>query len=1652
MVEVAGSAAVEDRETLIAQLARSFKERVPEQEAAAITDLARVFLAHFPLEDWAGRPYNDILGGFRSLWAQLQTQRDQFPVVRVFNPTLDEHGWLCGRTVIIVLQKDMPFLVDSIRLEFNRRDIPIHTVKSNVLYVGRDATGCPRAVYGGGDKPDPTGNLEFHKEALLYMEISLHSSESELVELRKAVQEVLDDVALVVDDFAAMLHCVEQLMQNLARTQVVATAKDQADDHQEGNHQEGNHQEGYDQAQEVQDFLQWLMDSHFTFLGYREYDFVGGKEQPVLQENVDARRGVFRKLGNKPVEVREADFSLGMAAFYHSDDTIAFSKAANRSQIHRSVYPDYVVVKRYDKRGKVCGEARILGLFTYSVYSLTPTEIPLIRAKVARVIERSGLDPYSYDGKNLRRVIENYPRDELFQAPFDELYDNIMGVASINERRVVRLLMRKDPFGNFVTALVYVPREIYTTEIRIKIEKLIGEAIHSQELDSTTYFSESTLARAQMVFRVDSENEVKYDLHKLEAGILAITRNWRDQLEHAFVDHLGEGPGLKQFRLYRNAFSSDYQESFDPRTAVQDVAMLGAIGDQGANVAMNFYQPLDSKNDLLRFKVIHLDTVIELSQVVPVLENLGLRVVGEHPYQIRPADGRTIWLHDFELKFSLPVTIDVHAVRHLFEEAFAGVWRGDTESDAFNRLVLGARLNWREVGLLRAYAAYMKQTAFNFSPDYIADTLAKHLDITRNLVALFKAYFNPRLSAKAQASNSNERVERLQKKIIDSLDSVPNLNEDQILRHYLELIEASLRTNFFQRNSDGTFKDYLSIKFNSTAIPGIPKPRPRYEIFVYSPRVEGVHLRGGKVARGGLRWSDRQQDYRTEILGLMKAQQVKNAVIVPTGAKGGFVLKRLSPTASREERQQEGIACYQLFIQGLLDLTDNYEGGAVVPPSDVVRRDDDDPYLVVAADKGTATFSDIANAISLSYNHWLGDAFASGGSQGYDHKEMGITARGGWISVQRHFREQGVDIQTTDFTAIGIGDMAGDVFGNGMLRSRHTRLMGAFNHLHIFIDPTPDAATSFDERERLYNTQGSSWADYNKELISAGGGVFSRDVKAITISAEMKKAFAIDADRLTPNELIQALLQAPVDLLWNGGIGTYIKASAESHAQVGDKSNDSLRVNGKDLRCKVIGEGGNLGMTQLGRVEYVLNGGACNTDFIDNSAGVDCSDHEVNIKILLDEMIASGDLTNKQRNQLLQDMTEEVAELVLQNNYRQTQAISLAGFQAGHRSNEYRRFINFLESRGRLDRALEFLPDDEVLVERQSQSKYLTRPELSVLISYSKMMLKEELAATTVGQDAYVARFAENAFPRQIRENYSQQLYRHRLLNEVVATQVANDLVNNLGITGANRLMDATGASVDEVAKAYVTARDVFQLEGFNEVIRSLDNQIPSDLQADLLINMVRRVRRGARWFLRNRRSGLNPQVEVDSFSDGIVRINRTLGDVLEGAARDHWQEESALLRAQSVPEPWVARLIMPDNLFSGLGVIEAARLTGSEVEVVSQVFFALMDHLKLNWFASQVTDAKVDTYWQAMARENLIDDLEAQVRKLSMAVMRSHQSDAIDATLSQWEEEFDPLITRWKTMVNEVQGAPGTDFAMFSVALRELIDLVQATEHGTKL
>jgi glutamate dehydrogenase len=1608
-------------------------------ELASLQRLAKKFFSYYPLEELVGLRLSDVFGSLYQWWQFIQEFDGQQPKVRLFNPSLAEDGWICPHTALVVLQNDMPFLVDSIRIELNRRNIAIYTIKSTVLNLVRD----PRhklVELSDGESGSPAQNPADRstKEAVIVMEISAHSDQQELSNIRESLLSILAEVECVVDDYQPIRAAALAVEQNLNFANQALVAAN---------------------IQQSKAFIRWLAEDKFTFLGYAEYEFKDVNGKKTLCEIASQRLGVFKLRDNAANPSLPVDqFNEGMARFHLAPQVMTFSKSSARARVHRNAYSDYVLVKRFNAQGEVIGEARFLGLYTSEVYLMNPSDIPLIATKVAKIFARTGLGEASHDGKSFRQLLETFPRNELFLGSSTELYETLVGVAQINERSMVRLFMRRDPFGKFINFVIYVPRDYFSTKVRLAIQQLIGNAIGSHESQFTTYFSESILARVYLVFKLGSNVPVQVDVATLQAGIVNITRSWEDYLHTALLEAHGEEVSAQLLREYRDAFSAAYQEQYDAPIAVEDIHSIAELlkdsptendgyeyGHKQKIALSMYHSQLGAPGAFVQFKIFHSDTTLALSDVIPVLENLGFRVVSESTYDIKTASGKLFWLHDFKLAHQFSNNIDLSTLKAHFMSAFAAIWHGQADSDAFNSLITTVGLGWREVVMLRAYSAYMHQTLFPFSATYMAVALVNQPEITHKLVELFRLKFDPDLVDEKTPA----RIAALRADVLARLDSVQNLNDDRIIRRFLVLIDNTLRTNFYQVDAQGNNKPYLSLKFSPRKLQDIPAPRPLFEIFVYSPRMEGLHLRTSKVARGGLRWSDRLQDYRTEVLGLVKAQQVKNAVIVPSGAKGGFVCKKMPPNANREQQLQEGIACYQWLIRGLLDLTDNLIDGSICAPKNVIRYDEDDAYLVVAADKGTASFSDIANAISAEYNHWLGDAFASGGSQGYDHKGMGITARGAWISVQRHFREKNIDVQTEPVTVLGIGDMAGDVFGNGMLLSQAIMMVAAFNHQHIFIDPNPDPARSFIERQRLFTTPKTTWDDYDKTLISEGGGVFNRNAKSIAISAQMRTRFAIDAESLTPTELINALLKAPVDLIWNGGIGTYVKATAETHAEVGDKANDSLRVNGDELRCKVFGEGGNLGMTQRGRIEYCLNGGACNTDFIDNAGGVDCSDHEVNVKILLNEIVANGDLTQKQRNQLLVDMTDNVAQLVLHNNTRQTQAISVAHSDALQRSAEYRRFMNALQSEGRLDRKLEFLPSDEQLLERQTHGKSLSRPELAILISYAKAVLKDDLTATNIVDDDYLARFIETAFPHKIAQLFPLALRNHRLRREIVATQIANDMVNTMGIGFAQRLMESTGASAGDVAKAYVIARDIYAMPEFLAALDAAGTAVPAERQLQLINMMMRKIRRAARWFLRNRRSYLHPASEVELFAAGMQAINAQLPQLLVGEALAEWQDSVQKLRAFGLSDNLVSCVARPADLYSGLSVVEAARIANQDIHQLAKIYFALGNYLSLPWFSNQISNLPVDNFWQAMARETYLGDLESQLRSLSVSLIRFMDNNlSLDELIQRWSSQHQLLIARWKAMVNELQAVNGTDFAMIAVALRDLLDLAQASQH----
>lgn len=1606
-----GQRDAQERKEALDKILDELAPQIPAEQYDALRPFVYQYYSMDTRQDLMGLKRRDLLGSTLSFWKFLQYHDPDKPEIEVLNPDYPHHGWHSTHTIIRMIHRDMPFLVDSLRMKLNEKGVVIHHLRNTVMQARRNERF--EMVF------DDSADFETYNEAIIYVEIDRQEKDEELEQLKEQLVAIMTDVSRVVEDYRPTCDRIKQLA-----TMVT-----------------GEH------AGEVREFLKWLRDDKFTFLGYEELKVIeqAGKKQIIRPSESllgllkTSHQGSLGQLDLEPFIEHD---------FFQQSEPLSFSKAGVRSTVHRPAYPDFITVRLFAEDGSVAGEARIVGLYTSPVYRQSPSRIPYIARKVSDIFERSGLGRKSHHGKDLEQILEVFPRDELFQTSEDELFETVMEILRIQERKQIKLFIRQDPYGPFCSALVFVPRDVYSTDLRRRMEEILCHRLQAVDSEFTTYFSESILARVHFNFKL--RNRADFSIEAINDELVLAASSWEDEVRDTILESHGEVKGNKLISLYSNGFSAGYREAFTPEAAAVDVAHFQKI-DKDSPLSMGFYQSLNDDFGRIHFKLYHFVEPLPLADQIPIIENLGLRVIGEYPFLIHKSNGEVIWIHDFLLSFHDNINANIQKVDSIFREAFEKIWFGEAENDRFNLLVLAAGMNWRQVAMLRAYARYIKQIRMGFSQTYIAETLCNNIEITRQLLDLFEVRFNPELSL--SRTQRLARQQQIQQSILEALDQVTVLSEDKIIRRFQTVISATLRTNFYQMDESGNPKSYISFKISPRDIPDIPKPVPLYEIFVYSPRVEGVHLRGGKVARGGLRWSDRVEDYRTEVLGLVKAQQVKNALIVPVGAKGGFAPKQMPQNPSREEMMEEGVACYQTFIRALLDVTDNLVDNEVIHPESVVYYDDNDSYLVVAADKGTATFSDIANSIAQEYKFWLGDAFASGGSAGYDHKKMGITAKGAWVSVQRHFRERGINVQKDVVSVIGIGDMAGDVFGNGLLSSETLQLVAAFNHMHIFIDPNPDTARSYNERKRLFGLPRSSWQDYDSSLISEGGGLFSRHAKSIVITEAMKERFGIKANRLTPNELIRSLLRAPVDLIWNGGIGTYVKAINESHAQVGDKANDPLRINGCELRAKVVGEGGNLGLSQLGRVEYSLQGGALNTDFIDNSGGVDCSDHEVNIKILLNDIVSNGDMTMKQRNQLLESMTDDVSRLVLSNNYRQTQAITLAESEARYRMDEYKRFIDHLEGEGRLDRTIEYLPDNEALAERSGGGQGLTRPELSLLISYSKAELKEALMASEVINEDYLSKELFTAFPEVLVEQFSGQIHHHRLRREIVATQIANHMIDMMGITYVHRVRQTTGASAPEIARAFLVSRDVFAIADYWQLIESLDYELSSSLQQQLMGSMIKLVRRASRWFIRLKRQDLVAAETVEQYGPLIQEFIHSFADYLSETEREDLNSKVEQMVGNQIPEA-VAKLVCGQRyLLSSLPIIQAAEQTSQPIEKVARTFFAIGERLDLNWYSQELGSLEVTNHWQSLARDSIRDELTWQQRALTVALLSSSEEGSDDLTqkLDAWMMHHHALVVRWQAMLAEIRNASVSEMAMFTVANRELMDLAQATIHSVQ-
>ncbi|MGJ8693895.1 MAG: NAD-glutamate dehydrogenase [Thalassotalea sp.] len=1583
-------------------------QKVPKDTAGLIEQFSSLLYSNISSLDLANRNDSDMYGATLSLWNSLNAHQDHQPIIKVFNPEVSKHGWKSSHTIIEIIINDMPFLVDSIRILLNRKGLSPHLILSCPLSVERDSNHQVTALHSAS-QPKAKAN---EKESVFFIEIDRQTEQKKIVELQTALAAVISDVSLTVNDWQPMLAKLQQSIEALKSADLPC-------DENERN--------------ASLEFLLWLADNNFTLMGYRSYDIKKVKGDITLTANLDTSLGLMKNAKKvkqrliSAVSESARDLALGT-------NILVLTKANTRSRVHRPTHLDYIGIKRFDNKGNVIAEDRFIGLFGSSFYTNSALELPLISSKVSAVCAASDFAKGSHAYKSLVNILETYPRDEILQSSIAQLLQNVIGIMQMQERDYSGLFVRRDAFDRFYSCMVYVPRERYNTKLRIETQKLLAEAFGSdEEVEFTTFFSESVQARTHYIIRVTS-TKADINVKEIEKNLNEAAKSWTDKLSAALRANKGEAEGKELSRKYVN-FPQSYQDEVMPGTAIVDIEKLEAINADN-QLEMLFYQPQEEKRSSrsVKLKLFHTGEPIHLSDVLPILENFGLRVIGESPYAIETDSGEVYWILDFSMLLTGDKDLDLEKVQSLFQDAFAKVWHGALEDDGFNRLILGAGVSGREVSILRAFAKYERQIGGTFSQNYIENTFSSYPDIAKLLIELFYLKFKPN-----QRKNKNA-VEKLLENIESTLENVANLDDDRIIRRFVEMLNATIRTNFFQKDQYGQDKPYSSFKILPKKITEIPQPVPKFEIFVYSPQLEGVHLRGGKVARGGLRWSDRREDFRTEVLGLVKAQQVKNTVIVPVGAKGGFVCKQL-PKGSREEIFKAGQECYKTFIRGLLDITDNIVAGELIPPVDVVRLDEDDPYLVVAADKGTATFSDIANGISAEYNFWMGDAFASGGSVGYDHKGMGITAKGAWESVKRHFREMEIDCQTTEFTCIGVGDMAGDVFGNGMLLSEHIRLQAAFNHMHIFIDPDPDAATTYVERQRLFKLPGCSWEDYDQKLISKGGGIFNRAVKSITLTPEIQKMIGIKKVSMAPNELIKALLTMEVDLLWNGGIGTYVKASSETHLEVGDRANDSLRINGADLHAKIVGEGGNLGFTQLGRIEYAAKGGRINSDSVDNVGGVDCSDKEVNIKILLNTLVQNGDLTVKQRNKLLYDMTDEVSEIVLQDCYRQTHSLSITEMRGASQLKEQMRFIQNMERSGKLDRALEFIPNDEEIADRLASGRGLTRPELSVLLAYSKMVLKDDLVHPEITDNPFNDRLLIESFPQHLREKYKPEMQQHPLRAEIIATKLANDIGNDMGFNFVNRMMEETGANVTEVANCYTIACGIFELSKFWQKIEALDNIISTSVQTEILFQMRRSIRRTSRWFIRHRNKTMSIADTIEFFKPTFNVVSEKYEAFMEDKDILQIKKVQSDLEKVAVPTDVAKRVAQLNVLFSCMDIAEVADSEGSNNELVADLYYTLGDRLDLHWFLVQITKQPVANHWQALARASFREELDWQQRAISAVVIRKYKDLKNPQLMAdKWFEESSQPISRWLNMLAEFRASQSHDFAKFSVALRELM------------
>ncbi len=1627
---------LEDSHIVAAINALVYKKN-PSNKAKMISKLVRRFFAAVPESELEARSVEDLYGMVLAYWNDLNKKPGNVKL-RVFNPTVEKEGWFSEHTVIEVIQADMPFLVDTILMALNRLNLDIYFVihTGKVRFV-RSRLGKVSEVlpFNAPEHPGET------HDSLVYVEVDRQMEGSDAIkEIQTQLMDAIIEVKLVVEDFIPIKSKLVNAIHNLEKLKSLSKIPQK--------------------FSESVAFLNWLLDDNFIFLGYNYFNIAHDKNNKKhRKQDKKMLLGILKD--QKHYAVSKCIFRPNLVTSYQGalDLSISVEKANFLSRVHRNAYMEVITILSYDDNFSVVGEHQLLGLFTSAAYHSNPSSIPFLRRKSAHVLERSKFSPGGHSYKALMNVLETFPRDELFQIDENLLFKIANSIVQILERRHVRLFYRKDHYNRYYTCMVYLPKDLYNSVLMYKIEQILLKELGGISATHAPHFLESINCRIDYQVRLDlNKPPVDVDFPEVEAKIIAVSRNWLDDFRLALNDSYGEQKGCVCFREYSGFFPISYVDDFTPKEASEDILFIEKLRDRRQGIEV-YLADFNEDNNRFKFKLFNFGESIPLSTVLPILENFGLKVLEERPYKFIVDDTNVICLSDFliELQFQ---TKGFGQVEEIFKEAFRKVWSNLAGNDAFNKLVVAANLTWREILILRAYSRYNAQTYFSYSEQYIQKTLVKYPNIVKMIICLFDLKFNPAyfeselLTSFKESNvekfchkvNASEHYNSLADAIYQALDGVDKLDHDRILRRFVELIGASLRTNYYQKDASGEFSHALSFKLKSSLISNIPKPLPLFEVYVYSKRFEGVHLRGAKVSRGGLRWSNRQ-DFRTEVLGLMKAQQVKNTVIIPMGAKGGFLPKHLDKCVTRDDIQKEGIACYQGFIGALLDLTDNRDKGNIVHPKDVVYYDESDPYLVVAADKGTATFSDIANEIALSRGFWMGDAFASGGSNGYDHKKMGITAKGAWESVKRHFLMMDRDIQKSEFTVVGIGDMSGDVFGNGMLLSPHLRLVAAFNHMHIFIDPDPDAKTSFVMRKKLFKMPRSSWEDYDPKLISKGGGVFSRSLKHIEITPQIREALGMPGEikELEPSVLIQCILKAPVDLLWNGGIGTYVKASFETDSQVDDKLNDALRVNGLDLRVKVIGEGGNLGLTQSSRIEYALNGGFIYTDAIDNSAGVNCSDHEVNIKILLNDILKAGELDCASRNKLLASMEKEVGQLVLSNNYQQTQAIDNMLYQDLVVFHSYLRLIHHLEKLDVLKRKVEFIPADKVLKARFNSGLGLTGPEVAVVLAYSKIVLKNELLKTRVPGLAYFKSYLYKAFPDVLVEKYKKYIDSHYLAKEIIVTQLINEVIQYMGMGFVGRLIDATGATSEQVICAFVISKEIFDIGNLWKEIENLDGKVDAKIQRKMMNIVSKLLRRTTRWFLRNRSGSLDVEKLINNLKPKVATLSDGLNGLLTEEDVRQQVDYLKFLTNSKVPKKLAMRVVDFNFKHSFMDIIEASRVKKVDLCYAATIYYKLSDRLSLAWLRDSILKTPANGYWDILASSALRDDIDQLQRILTIDVINQSKNKKDEASIQveYWEDHHKYMLLRWDSLIEDLRIVK-REFIMYSVAVRSLLDLAR--------